>query len=175
MIKASAIKSQQQNLILSQAYSADVPKHHSVCYLCSTTVEILSALYIDSDPAASIVSGQGNKVARSIVWNTHLKKQVTREPNWHRLCCLSRWHTSLYNTLPWVPMRQIYSCRGDASPLQLLGQHSSVGKGIQCNQWNKTEHWPELWRINRKAAGNHSPTTSSNLLSDGRIQRNLTG
>lgn len=42
-------------------------------------VEMLLAFYINSDPATSIVSGQGNKVARSIVWNSSLKTGDKRQ------------------------------------------------------------------------------------------------
>lgn len=51
----------------------------TVCFLCSTVVEMLSAFYINSDPAASIVSGQGNKMARCITWNSYLKNCDKRD------------------------------------------------------------------------------------------------
>lgn len=51
----------------------------TVCFLSSTMVEMLLAFYINSDPATSIVSGQGNKVACSIVWNSSLKTGDKRQ------------------------------------------------------------------------------------------------
>lgn len=40
---------------------------------------MLSAFYINSDPVASIVSGQRNKVAHCVVWNSSLKTGDERD------------------------------------------------------------------------------------------------
>lgn len=130
------------------------------------------SFYINSNPAASIVSGHGNKVAHCSV---ELLPKITsdeRDKFSQALLLIPPTHI-IVRHFAMSPKEADLQRR--CFPLQLLGQHGSVGKGIQCNQSNKTEHWPEPWRINQKAAGAHSPTTSSNLLSDGRIQRNLRG
>lgn len=99
----------------------------TVCFLCSTGVKMLSAFYFNSNPSSSVVAGHWNKVARCRVWNSYIKP-VTRDTNSHRLCCLSHWHTSLYATLPRVPRRQIYSCRGDASSSSCWASMAPQGK-----------------------------------------------